>query len=127
MSGPTGIVGVPGTFYPVGYTGPTGATGATGPSGPTGFEVFPYGTASVFVSTLTGSVLTTATGDTGVTTSKQIWLQGWNQEPKATPVSIAIMGVTLSSNYGSNWAAEIRMVTFSTISNVTFTVGYYSK
>jgi hypothetical protein len=88
---------------------------------------FVYGTASVFIASLVGNTLTTATGDTGIPTSNKIWMQGTSLEPKNTPPTVILLGSTLSSNYGSNWAAEVRMVAFSTIPNVTYTISYYSK
>jgi hypothetical protein len=114
-----------------GVTGPIGVTGVAGPTGPTGstgpFETYAYGTAAVLIASLNANTLTTATGDTGVSTSSQIWMQGTTLEPKNTPPTVILFGSTLSSNYGSTWVAELRMISGITIPNVAYTISYYSK
>ena len=133
-TGPTGITAATGDTGPTGmtgftgFTGPTGNTGPTGPTGSTGlFETYTYGTGAVLFASLPANTLTTATGDTGIPTSKQIWMQGTIQEPRNTPQTILLIGSTLSSNYGSNWAAEVRALAGSSFTNIVYTISYYSK
>jgi hypothetical protein len=90
-------------------------------------ETYTYGTASIFISSLTGNTLTTATGDTGVSTSSRVWLQGIQPGNKATPSTILLVGSTFSSNYGANWTAELRVLSQTTLTNVAYVIGYYSK
>jgi hypothetical protein len=54
-------------------------------------------------------------------------LQGIQPGNKATPSTILLVGSTFSSNYGANWTAELRVLSQTTLTNVAYVIGYYSK
>jgi hypothetical protein len=127
-TGLTGPTGDSGPVYTNGYTGPTGPAGATGSTGDTGSaETYTYGTAAVAFVPYTSPNIVTGTGDTGVSTSNEIWLQGWEPGNKAFPHPAFVLSTNISSNYGSTWAVELTTVSGSSTSALIFTISYYSK
>jgi hypothetical protein len=72
FTGPTGVAGVAGT------TGPTGPTGSsmTGPTGPAGAAAAGGGSVSIVGSTGFGSILTVATGGTGLFGNSNLFFDG---------------------------------------------------
>ncbi len=84
-----------------------------------------YGTAGVSFTNV-GFSIKESTGDSGVLTSKDIWLQGFAQTgtTKATPVAYLYFDSTL----GSNWT--VRMGVNDPAggpTNVSYIISYYSK
>jgi hypothetical protein len=131
-TGPTGETGFTGGTGPTGsastvegFTGPTGPTGPTGATG--GTEAYTYGTVAVVFSSLSPGTITTATGDTGISTSNQIWLQSIRPGNTVSPGVALLLGTTLSSNYGANWAAEMTIVSGLPYTTLPYTIIYYSK
>lgn len=123
MTGPTGPTGAQG---PTGYTGmdgPTGYTGLTGPTGGTGVTG-PAGSATLTIGTVglaftTSGTPATQTATTGVSTTNQIWLQGYHQ-------SNAVVG-NMTSVYFSDVAGTWQANATAYGNGTTYILSYYSK
>jgi hypothetical protein len=138
-SGPTGPTGDTGSTGPTGATGATGSTGATGPTGNTGGfgQTGPTGpTGNTIATTFTAGSLQLsfvsvtsrvkeATGDSGVSTSNNIFLQGFSQTGTAriTPVIYLYFDNTL----GANWVTRMGVNSPVGTVNVDYIISFYSK
>lgn len=120
QTGPTGPDGKTGATGPTGLRGDTGPTGVTGPTGSTG----PAGTASLTFATLglvfalSGTPVTN-TGDTGVSTTLPIWLQGYRQ----SNVVAGNMTSVYFSDVGGTW--QVNATAYGNAA--TYILSYYSK
>jgi hypothetical protein len=64
----------------------------------------------------------TQTADTGISSSSQIWLQGYKQD-NSPLVTAAIISMNIS-NVGGNWVVYTSLFATATAS---YTISYYSK
>jgi hypothetical protein len=127
-TGPTGPTAAPSasaTFGPTGPPAATGPTGWTGPTGPLGTDAL-TGTNLSFTASFTG--IRTLTTDTGVSNTKQIWLQGIQATGSVDTTAGAFLNGVYFSDNGTTWNAnaDIRSGT-GAITRFDYTVYYYTK
>jgi len=120
--GPTGETGPTGFTSPTGFTGP----GFTGPTGPPGTITFVYSSVRLSYTGVANLTVTEATGDTGVSTTSDIWLQGFAQT--GTKVSTPVTYLFFDPSFGLNWTVRMGIIDPYNVSpSVDYIISYYSK
>ncbi len=118
--------GVTGPTGPTGDTGPTGPEGAavTGSTGPTGAYISPtLGSVIIGFTSIAGGTTSTQTGDTGISTSNAIWLQGW---VRSANVNAFPLSLHFSNTGAANWISFMSILAGAP-TTVNYTISFYSK